>query len=85
VPVPKRGTKAWRGPAIIEGLAVAIDQLQPGERLTQRILKRTAASQHRNVPTYSVAQRHATRAGTTFEALIREAEQLRRKSQTPPR
>jgi len=74
---PKRRPKMWKGPAIIEGLAIAINELRPGERLTQRVLGRIA-SQHSDVPAYSVVHRHATQTNTSFETLIREAEQLRR-------
>jgi len=74
---PKRRPKMWKGPAIIEGLATAIGELRPGERLTQRRLGRIAIA-NPDVPGYSVVHRHATQAGTNFEALIRQAEQLRR-------
>jgi hypothetical protein len=80
---PRRRPKAWNGPAIIEGLAQAIDHLQRGERLTQRALKRIAARQD-GVPTYSVVQRHARHSDTTFEALIRQAERLSRVDELAP-
>jgi hypothetical protein len=76
---PRRRPKAWTGPTIIEGLTAAIRLLPTGDRLTQRALKRLAV-QYPEVPSYSVVHRHATRADTTFEALIREAEKLLRAS-----
>jgi hypothetical protein len=53
VTAPRRRPKAWNGPAIIDGLARAIDHLQRGERLTQRTLKRIASSTRACRPTAS--------------------------------
>lgn len=74
---PRRHRRDWTKDKVIDGMALAIAHLRPGEHLTQRTLKRIAR-EHGNeaIPSWSVVDRHLRRTGETFEEWRREAERL---------
>jgi hypothetical protein len=71
----------WTRATLIAGLALAMAQLEPGQELDQRTLKRIAAARSDlPIPSYSVVNRHLRKhhPGETWEQWRREAEAIAR-------